>query len=114
MAAADDLVNAKIEAAEARTDTKVTRLEGKIENLGTLLAGKLDSLKEDVHHADSYARDTRLIVVSTIVAATIAIGGIIVAMATYGDALFGRGMNVRDVIQTTIKETIEQSKKDQK
>jgi hypothetical protein len=25
-------------------------------------------------------------------------------MATYGDALFGRGMNVRDVVQSVIKE----------
>jgi hypothetical protein len=114
MAASDDLVSAKIEASEARSETKVARLEGKIENLGTLLLAKMDSLKEDVHKTDSYNRDTRLIVVATIVAATIAIGGMVVAMATYGDALFGRGMNVRDLIQATVKDTIEQAKKDVK
>ena len=31
-----------------------------------------------------------------------------VGLSTYGDAMFGRGMNVRDVIQTTIKETLAQ------
>jgi hypothetical protein len=105
-------IQAQIAASEARGEIKMVRLEGKIENLGTLLVGKIDSLKDDVHKTDSYNRDTRLIVVATIVAATIAIGGIVVAMATYGDALFGRGMNVRDVIQTTVKDTLEQAKKD--
>jgi hypothetical protein len=87
------------------------RLEGKIDTAVATLLGELHAIRDDVKQSDSYARDTRLLTLATIVAAVIALGGLIVAMATYGDALFGRGMSVRDVVQTTIKETIEQQKR---
>jgi hypothetical protein len=111
-------IDAKIQKSVAETETKIVRVEGKIDTLGTSLAGKIDALASDVRNlaidvdkSESYNRESRLIIVSTIAAAVIAFGALIIGMATYGDALFGRGMNVRDVIQTTIKETMEQMKK---
>jgi hypothetical protein len=91
-----ELVDAKLAAAEARTDTKILRFESKI-----------DALAKDV---GEHRRDRNLII-GTIVVAAIALGALFVSMATYGDALFGRGLAVRDVIQATIKETLEQTKK---
>lgn len=103
----NDLVDAKIAASEARSETKLARLEGKIDTAVATLLGELHGLRDDVRQTDQYSRGTRSVIFVTIVTATIALGGLIVAMATYGDALFGRGMNVRDVIQSTVKDTIE-------
>jgi hypothetical protein len=94
---------AEIGAAEARTDTKIVRLEGKLD----LIAKDIVALAVQV----SEQRRDRNLIIGTIVVAAIAVGALFVAMATYGDALFGRGMSVRDVVQTTVKETLEQSKK---
>jgi hypothetical protein len=38
----------------------------------------------------------------------VALAGLIVAMASYGDAMFVRGVDIRDVVQSTIKETLAQ------
>jgi len=111
MAAADDLANAKIEAAEARGDTKIARLAGKIDTATATLLGEMRAIRDDVRKSDDYNRDTRWVLFVTIVTAAVGIGALAIGLATYGDALFGRGMNVRDVIQTTIRETMEQSRK---
>jgi hypothetical protein len=101
-------IQAQIAASEARGDTRVARLEGKIDTLAATLVGKIDTLQSDLHKSDSYNRDSRLITIATIVASALALGGLIATMATYGDAMFGRGMNVRDVVQTVLKETATQ------
>ena len=105
-------IDAKIDKSNAQTETKIVRLEGKIDTLSAVLVGKIDSLKEDIQKTDNYNRDSRLIIVASIFAAVIALGGLFVAMMTFGDALFGRGMNVRDVIETTVKDTLTQSKRE--
>jgi hypothetical protein len=46
MSSSDDLTDAKIEAAEARTDTKIVQLGGKIEMLSATLGAKLDSVNQ--------------------------------------------------------------------
>lgn len=97
-------INAHIRASEAGTETKIVRLEGKIETLAATIVGKIDSLKDDVAKADQYNRDTRWVLLGTFIAGMFAIGGLLLALATYGDALFGRGMSVRDIVQTVIKE----------
>jgi hypothetical protein len=106
----DKLTDGKIEAVEARTDTKITRLEGKIDVLTATIVGKIDSLKDDVSKSDQYNHDTRWVLISTFVVGVFALAGLLIAIATYGDALFGRGMSVRDVVQTVIKEQAGNSK----
>jgi hypothetical protein len=108
----DELVDSKLEAAEARTDTKIARLEGKIDVLTATIVAKIDSLKDNVTTSHQYNRDTRLVVLSTFIVGFLALAGLFVALATYGDALFGRGMSVRDVVQAVIKEQQEIQKRD--
>jgi len=107
MATDNDLTEAKISAAEARTDTKIVRIEGKIDTAVATLLGEMKAIRDDVRSSDQYNRDSRFFILGSILAAVLALAAIAVAMATYGDALFGRGMNVRDVVQTTIKDTLE-------
>ncbi len=96
----DDLTDAKIAAAEARTETKIARIEGKIDTMGATLGAKLDVVSDKLAE---HARDRNLIL-GTIALAALAVIGAFIALATYGDALFGRGMDVRDVVQTVIRE----------
>ena len=98
------MAEAKIAAAEARAETKITRVEGKIDTAVATLIGELHGIRDDVRQADQYSRDSRFFILGAIVAGTLALGALVIGMATYGDALFGRGMNVRDVIQNTIKD----------
>ena len=100
MANSDDLNNAKLAAVEARTDTKIARMEGRIDTAFASLAGKLDTI--NVRLADQ-TKDRNL-VIGTIVVSAISIAVLLIGLATYGDALFGRGMNVRDVVQSVVKE----------
>jgi hypothetical protein len=100
MATESDLRDAEIAAAEARTDTKIARMEGSINTALATITGKIDALSGQV----SDQRRDRNLIIGTIVVAAIALGGMLWGMATYGDALFGRGMNVRDVVSAVIKE----------
>ena len=106
-------MEAKFEASEAKTDAKFARIEGKIDVIATMLSGKLDSLGEKISAADSYNRDTRWVILGTVVTSAIAICAIIIGIVTYGDAIFGRGMSVRDVVQTVVKEQQELSQRPQ-
>jgi len=110
-----DELDAKLATAEARSDAKIARVEGKIDTAMATLGGKIetavatlgikvDGLSSNVEKARGDERNTRLILFATIIGSAIALGGLIVGMATYGDALFGRGMNVRDVIHAVIQE----------
>jgi hypothetical protein len=119
MPGSDELTDAKTEAAEARTDTKFERLGGKIDGLATTIVGKIESLKDDVSNlkddiskSDQYNHDTRLVLISTFVVGFLALAGLLVAVVTYGDAIFGRGMNVRDVVHAVITEQQEIQKLD--
>lgn len=119
MAASDDLVNAKIEAAEARGDTKIARLEGKIDNLAAIIGGRFDLLSVDMKNSTKASnelkdsvRESKWVLFGTIIGATFALAALLVTVITYGDAIFSRGMSVRDVVQTTVKETREQLKQE--
>ena len=108
----NELIDSKLDAVEARTDTKITRIEAKIDVLTATIVGKIDSLKDDVSKSDQYNHDTRWVLISTFVVGVFALAGLLIAIATYGDALFGRGMSVRDVVQTVIKEQQDIQKRD--
>lgn len=100
----DDLTDAKLAAAEARTDTKIVRLEGKIDTLAATITGQFASLTRELDRTRDETRDSRLILMATIIGSALSLAVLFVALWTYGDALFGRGMNVRDVVQAVVKE----------
>jgi hypothetical protein len=93
-------MKSEIALAEARTDTRIVKLEGVINTALATITGKIDALSVQV--ADQ--RRDKNFIIGTIVLATLALGGLFWGAVTYGDAIFGRGMNVRDVVQTVIKE----------
>lgn len=115
-------LDAKIAASEARADTKIARIEGKLDTLLTAINGKFElldthigslnssfdsqigNLRKDVDRARDETKDSRLVLIAVIIGSALALGGLLVALATYGDAMFGRGMSVRDVIYATVQE----------
>jgi hypothetical protein len=103
------LVHAEIAASEARSETKMVRLEGKFDTISATILGKLDAVSEKMTADHEYNRSTRLVIVSTVAGVAVALAALVVAMATYGDTMFGRGMNVKDVVQAVIKETGDRS-----
>jgi hypothetical protein len=102
-----ELTDAKIAASEARGETNIARLEGKIDTLTATIVGKLDAVSEKMSADHEYNRTTRWVMVGL----AVAICALIVGMATYGDALFGRGMNVRDLVNAVVKEQQDAAKK---
>jgi hypothetical protein len=117
-------ISALIKVSEKDTEIKLTRLEGKIDTLTATIVGKIDGLKSDVSNltsdvskADQYSHESRSVLFITIITTGITtilmLAGLAVALVTYGDAIFGRGMNVRDVVQAVIKEQTEIQKKDE-
>lgn len=108
-------INAMIAASEARNETKLTRVEGKIDTLTATITAAInanaaahvsqfEALRDKISAADQYNRDSRFFVIGTVLTSAFAVAGLVVALATYGDALFGRGMNVRDVVQAAVKD----------
>ena len=83
-------MDAKIDVASARAQTDLARLEGKLETLTATLVGKLDTVTEKISADHEYNRNTRWVIVGL----AAALAALIVGMATYGDAMFGRGMDV--------------------
>lgn len=98
MATTEELADAKIAAAEARTDTKIARMEGKID----LLVAKLDAL-------GAQQSNSKNLLLTTILTVAAALAALIIGIATYGDALFSRGMQVRDVVHSVISKQAQQS-----
>jgi hypothetical protein len=119
----------KIAASEARTEARVVRLEGKIDTLVATIGGRMDVLaskidalndKASAAQADnlqtrseiqaynlqtrSEISESRRWTMGTTIVVGLALAGLIVGMLTYGDEMVGRGMTVRDLVQTTIKE----------
>jgi hypothetical protein len=97
---ADDETDLKIRVASLETENKIARLEGVLNTALATITGKLDGLSAQV----SEQRRDRNVIVVAVIASAIALGGLIVGAVTYGDAIFGRGMNVRDVVQAVVKE----------
>ncbi len=104
----DAELDAKLAAAEARTETRIARMEGKFDTFAASINARLDSLAREISEgrrdAKQDTRDARQATFTTIVASAFAVAGLIVAMAIYGDALFGRGMDVHKVVQDTVQE----------
>jgi len=108
-------VAALIRESEARSETKLARLEGKIDTLTATLSGKIETVSKDIdflriasERSDQINRETKSslskLIITTAISSVFALAGFIVALATYGDALFGRGMDVRDVVRAAVEE----------
>ena len=89
MASQDDLVDAKIAAVEARTDTKIVRLEGKLD----LVLSKIGDVREGQRW-----------VVANIWVVFAALAAIIIGSIAAAPAIFDLDVRVRETITKEIQE----------
>jgi hypothetical protein len=95
MAASDDLVNAKIEAAEARTDTKIARLEGKLD----LVLSKLDDQKDDGRH-------TR----NNVILVGVSLALLIIGSVAIAPVIFDLGSKFRETVTKEVQEQVQHTR----
>jgi uncharacterized membrane protein YidH (DUF202 family) len=111
-----------VAASEARSDAKFERLLGEVKliaadmrtdmaNIRTDIAdqrGETKAVSAQVASVQTSTSGLRSTVVTTgissVIALLLGLGALILGVATYGDAIFGRGMSVRDVVTATSKE----------
>lgn len=91
-AAERDIIDAKIAAAEARTDTKFVRFESKLDQL----AADFADVRSDLRELRSDNKNTRTTVIVTGLTSTFAIVTIVIAVLAYGAATFYNGTVVFD------------------
>lgn len=96
----DELTDAKVAASKARTDPKLEAFRGQIGALSL----KLDQISQAVGDQRAEANANRTAVVSTVVAVGFALAGLLIAVVTYGDAIFSREMSVRDIVKSVVEE----------
>jgi len=87
------MTDLKIEAAEARTDTKFERLIGKIDALGISIKAVADSvsiLDVKVGTVDTHARSAKVVIITTMIGTALAVA----ALAWAGVQIFQGGMGV--------------------
>lgn len=121
---ADDreYVNLKLEAAEARTEARFAEMNGKLDRLIDSVSASREALREQISmtqaavsraeaDARSEYRSTRTTIIVTAFATGLALAALMVSVMTYGDAIFSRGMSVRDVVNAITKEQAEKTTK---
>jgi hypothetical protein len=98
MASQDDLMDAKIAAAEARTDTKIVRLEGKLD----LVISKLDLINESYRGV----KEGQRAVITNIWVVFAALAAIIIGSIAAAPVIFDLGMRLRETITKEIQERV--------
>lgn len=111
MASDREYVDLKLEAAEARTETRFVELSGKLDRIIESFDATNKSIQtareESVKFRDEVKQEyksTRSTIIITVLSTAIALAALLMAVVTYGDAIFGRGMSVRDVVSSVVKE----------
>lgn len=117
MASDREYVDLKLEAAEARSDARFLELSGKLDRVAdslAVIASQMSESRSEIREVRNDVRadnkSTRTTVLATALASVLALGALLVSMMTYGDAIFSRGMQVRDVVSATVKEQAEKPK----
>jgi len=123
-----DEIDAKIAAAEARRETKLTGLEAKIDTLTITIKAaidannasvtsaltatniKIDNLKDNLSKADDYNHQSRWIIISTIIASAVAMIAIVVSIIALFPPVLTMGTQIQDIVDKSVKHTIESKK----
>jgi hypothetical protein len=98
MTSQDDLTDAKIAAAEARTDTRIVRMEGKLD----LVISKLDLVNESYRAV----REGQRSVIANIWVVFAALAAIIIGSMAAAPVIFDLGMRLRKTITKEIQERV--------
>jgi hypothetical protein len=83
----EKLLDAKLEAVEARTETQFAKLMGKLDGIADRLgrvATDVSELKGAVDRVETKTVNTRIIIVTTVVGASLTVVGLTIAMIGYG------------------------------
>lgn len=95
----DEVLSAKIEASEARTDAKFERVLSEMRVGFTEISGKLDTLGARV---DGVERATSGIK-ATVIGTGIAVVGLVIAVLMYGNDWMAKGISIRDAVTAETK-----------
>jgi len=124
-----DEIDAKIAAAEARTETKLTGLESKIDALTITLKAaidannasvtsalsatniKLDNLKDNIGKADDYNHQSRWIIISTVIGSAIAILAISISVISLFPPVLTIGTQIKDLVDHSVELKINKTDK---
>ncbi|MGK8640344.1 hypothetical protein ACRS7F_13305 [Brucella anthropi] len=99
-------VDAKIAAAEARTDTKFAQVMGELATMRADFNGKFDTLGARLDHVEKSTSGIRL---NIWLAAATAVG-LVVGIFSWGTSMFGVGMDAQSVADQSAKNVVEQAK----
>ena len=107
MTMTDREIDAKFEAAEARTDTKIARLEGKldltiqkIDQLSTNFRDAIGGMNASIAAVQSQARSNLQIMISVVVAGMLAIFFGLFAVMQWSDARMFGMVQLRESVKT--------------
>ena len=97
-------IDAKLQAAEARGDTKLAEALGEVRTAFARLEGKFDNVNTRITDLQHSTGGTK----GTILATGVAVVALIVGILTYGQGWFGIGVTTRDTIKSVVTEVIQQ------
>lgn len=97
-------VDAKIEAAEARTDTKFAEMMGELR----VISGKLEHLDENYRETRTSISSLKSTVIVTAVTTVLAIGGLFYTALQYGNSMFTAGLDTQTIAEQSAKNALNQ------
>ena len=83
----EPLLEAKLEAVEARTETKFAQLLGKLDTISERLAHvatDVEQLQTSIERVETKTTNTRIVVVTTVIGAALTVIGLTFALVGYG------------------------------
>ncbi|KAB2701349.1 hypothetical protein [Brucella lupini] len=98
-------VDAKIAAAEARTDTKFAEMMGELR----VISGKLEHLDENYRETRKSISSVKTTVLVTAVTTIIAIGGLFYTALQYGNSMFSAGLDTQTIAEQSAKNVVLQA-----
>ncbi|WP_201829640.1 hypothetical protein [Microvirga zambiensis] len=104
MASDREYIDLKLEAAEARTEARFVELNGKFDRLFDNIAAMRSDFDANRFEVRADYKSTRTTIIVTVVGTGIALAALLVSVMTYGDAIFSRGIQIRDVVNSAVTE----------
>jgi hypothetical protein len=93
-------LDAKLAAAEARSDVKFAQLIGKIETSNAELKGEFKAVATRLEGLEKSTSGVK----ATIIGAALGTIAIVIGILTFGQQWFGIGMTARDIVRSTVIE----------
>lgn len=95
-------IAARIEASEARTDTKFAQMMGELHAMRAELGGKLDTIGVRVDSVEKSTHGTK----ATIIVTGIAVVGLVVAIMAFGSQSIGIGFSASEIATTAAQRAL--------